>query len=138
MADKIYVGKAKYKTFQNGGELCKIWITPDGLEAINGHMNANGGINLVMSEMKRPDRADNTHTLYIDDYDRQRNDGSSGPARRGHAPHSGSNHAGNDGGFGNDGNNADHRYGRKDESPDPENYAAVKSNSAFSENDIPF
>ena len=63
---KIYVGKAKYHEFSNGNKIAKIWITPDGLQLINENRSQNGSINLVMSEMRNPDRANNTHTLYVD------------------------------------------------------------------------
>lgn len=68
MAEKNYVGKARYHQFRDGGEICKIWITPEGLELINQNVDARGSINLIMAEMRQQDRAGNTHTLYIDDY----------------------------------------------------------------------
>lgn len=65
--ERIYVGKARLK---NGkfGEFFNIWITPEGVEDITRNTNAQGSINLVMSEMREPDRAGFTHTLYVDDY----------------------------------------------------------------------
>ena len=80
MAEKIYVGKARYITFRDGGEKCRIWLTPDGVEQINRNVDNKGGINLVMVEMRDPDRAGNTHTLYIDDWKPD------GGQRRSHAP----------------------------------------------------
>lgn len=68
MAEKIYVGKAKIHTFQDGSEIAKIWLTPDGLEMINQNVGNSGGANLVLGEMRQPDRANNTHTLWLDDY----------------------------------------------------------------------
>ena len=53
--EKIYVGRAKYIDTQYG-EICKIWLTPEGVEAINANVDNNGGINLNMSEMRNPDR----------------------------------------------------------------------------------
>ncbi len=66
MAEKIYVGKARYHQFRDGGEICKIWI-PD-MDLLNQNVNAKGGVNLIMSQMQNPDSAGNTHTLYVDDY----------------------------------------------------------------------
>lgn len=80
MAEKIYVGKARYITFRDGGEKCRIWLTPEGVENINRNVDNNGSINLVMVEMRDPDRAGNTHTLYIDDWKPD------GGHRRNHAP----------------------------------------------------
>ena len=65
--EKIYVGRAKYIDTQYG-EMCKIWLTPEGVEAINANVDNNGGINLNMNEMRNPDRAGFTHVLTVDDW----------------------------------------------------------------------
>ncbi len=136
MAEKIYVGKARYITFRDGGEKCRIWLTPEGVESINANVDNNGGINLVMVEMRDPDRAGNTHTIYVDDW-KPAGSGS----RRSHAPQRGSDRddrrrperddsdepsrrAGrggrNNGGFGNDSQQQnEHRYSAADKYPDP-------------------
>ena len=77
-SERIYVGKARLK---NGkfGEFFNIWITPEGVEDITRNTNAQGSINLVMSEMREPDRAGFTHTLYVDDYVPQSRDGGNAP-----------------------------------------------------------
>ena len=131
--EKIYVGRAKYIDTQYG-EICKVWLTPEGIEAINANVDNNGGINLNMNEMRNPDRGGFTHVLTVDDWkpgqsstrrhgpqrrdpggdsrryegrDRDRND-SRGSSRR------------DDGGFGsyaNQGQNNGHRYGEEDRNP---------------------
>ena len=65
--EKIYVGRARYVDTKYG-EICKIWLTPEGVEAINRNVDNNGGINLNMSEMRQADRAGFTHTLIVDDW----------------------------------------------------------------------
>ena len=131
--NRIYVGKAKYITFRNGGEKCAIWLTPEGIESINANVDNKGGINLVMVEMRDPDRAGNTHTLYVDDWkpDRGRSSG------RGHAPQRREAQRGDnrdddydrrrnygtrkDGGFGGQtGDNGGHRYSQEDCPRQPE------------------
>ena len=67
MAEKIYVGRARYIDTQYG-EICKIWLTPEGVEAINANVDNNGGINLNMNEMRNPDRGGFTHVLTVDDW----------------------------------------------------------------------
>lgn len=66
--EKIYIGKAKYHQFRDGGEIMKISITPDGVEAITRNTSATGWSNLIVAEMRQPDQRGNTHTVYIDDY----------------------------------------------------------------------
>lgn len=68
MAEKIYIGKAKYHQFRDGGEIMKISITPDGVEAITRNTSATGWSNLIVAQMREPDKRGNTHTVYIDDY----------------------------------------------------------------------
>ena len=101
--ERIYVGKARLK---NGryGEFFNVWITPEGVEDITRNTNAQGSINLVMTEMREPDRAGFTHTLYVDDYvpqnrgDSSRNQGTTPSPRREQASQNSGGR--NDGGFG--------------------------------------
>ncbi len=65
--EKIYVGRARYIDTQYG-EMCKIWLTPEGVEAINRNIDNRGGINLNCYEMREPDRAGFTHVLVVDDW----------------------------------------------------------------------
>ncbi len=117
--EKIYVGKARLK---NGrfGEFFNIWITPDGVEDITRHTNAQGSINLVMSEMREPDRAGFTHTLYVDDYVPQ--GGGSGGGQR-NDDYRQNNRGGNQqgGGYGNRQNSGrnDGGFGGRQPTPDP-------------------
>lgn len=131
MAEKIYVGKAKYIDTRYG-ELCKIWLTPEGIEAINANVDSKGGINLNMNEMREPDRAGNTHCLTIDDWRPSRNEGghrhgpqrgsTNGDSRRGPERDTGRDHdrgpsRRDDGGFGAYGGNDGHRYTEEDKNP---------------------
>lgn len=81
--EKIYVGRAKYRDTKFG-EILKIWLTPDGIEAINHNTDSNGGINLVMTELREADRGGFTHVITIDTYDAAKNGrkGASDGARR--------------------------------------------------------
>lgn len=151
--NRIYVGKAKYITFRNGGEKCAIWLTPEGIESINANVDNKGGINLVMVEMRDPDRAGNTHTLYVDDWkpDRGRSTG------RGHAPQRREpqrrehdqdddrrrNYGGrNDGGFGGQsGDSGGHRYSQEDcprQQQEPPPMDEDVGAPPFEDEDIPF
>ena len=151
--NRIYVGKAKYITFRNGGEKCAIWLTPEGIESINANVDNKGGINLVMVEMRDPDRAGNTHTLYVDDWkpDRGRSTG------RGHAPQRREpqrrerdqdddrrrNYGGrNDGGFGGQsGDSGGHRYSQEDcprQQQEPPPMDEDVGAQPFDDEDIPF
>lgn len=83
--EKIYVGRAKYKDTRYG-EICKIWLTPDGVESINHNVDNGGGINLVMTELKQADRGGFTHVITVDTYDAAKNgrkEGSEGSRRHG-------------------------------------------------------
>lgn len=97
--EKIYVGKARL--FNTKFEKWGIWI-PD-IDELNKNVNAQGGINLIMVEMQNPDRAGNTHTLYVDDYVPQEPARSS-PPQRNQAPRRNVQRSNrrNDGGFGKD------------------------------------
>ncbi len=144
--EKIYVGRARYRDTQYG-EMCNIWLTPEGIEAINAHVDNRGGINLVMNEMRNPDRAGFTHVLTVDDWKpgqstrrhgpQRRDDGDSrryagrdtgrpdnrGPSRR------------DDGGFGAYGN-SEHRYGPEDRDPPGGPTAETVSPEPFPEQEI--
>lgn len=130
MADRIYVGRAKYINTRYG-ELCKIWLTPEGVEEINKNVDNNGSINLTMTELKEADRAGNTHTLFIDDYKPESRSGRSShgqPARgrsndrtddrrpaRAERPEGGRRR--NDGGFEEPPPEEQHRYTQDDRQP---------------------
>lgn len=89
MAEKIYVGRAKYIDTKFGA-LCKIWLTPEGVDLINQNVKNDGGINLTMTEMREPDRANNSHVLYVDDYVPNSNNGGGRTQHgRGQAPQRG-------------------------------------------------
>lgn len=60
MSDKTYVGKGK--TFGKFGQV-KI-----GFRYTDVTPNEKGFVNLVVAEMKAPDKWGNTHTVYIDDW----------------------------------------------------------------------
>ena len=82
---KIYVGRAKYRDTKFG-ELLRIWLTPEGVEAINHNVDNNGGINLEMHELRTPDRGGFTHYIIVDDYkpaDTARKGASEGSRRHG-------------------------------------------------------
>ena len=132
--EKIYVGRAKYIDTQYG-EICKIWLTPEGVDAINANVDNNGGINLVMNEMRNPDRAGFTHVLTVDDWKPgqsstrrhgpQRRDPDGDPRRyagrdRGRDDNRGYSRR-DDGGFGSYADpgqgNGGHRYGEADRNP---------------------
>lgn len=132
--DRIYVGKAKYITFRDGGEKCRIWLTPEGVESINANVDRNGSINLVMVQMRDPDKAGNTHTIYVDDWkpagdssrqshapQRRQRDTSDGDSRRypnrdrGETENYRQNTR-NDGGFGS-GGGSEHRYSEEYRNP---------------------
>ena len=129
------MGKAKYITFRDGGEKCRIWLTPEGVESINANVDRNGSINLVMVQMRDPDKAGNTHTIYVDDWKpagdssrqshapqrRQRETSDSDSRRypnrdRGETENPRQNSR-NDGGFGS-GGGSEHRYSEKYRNPD--------------------
>jgi hypothetical protein len=145
--EKIYVGKARYIDTRYG-EMCKIWLTPEGVEAINANVDNNGGINLNMNEMKEPDRAGNTHYLTVDDWRPSRNEGGHrhGP-QRGSTNGDSRRYAGrdtgrpenrgysrrDDGGFGAYGN-SEHRYGPEDRDPPAANRANNGPNGAYRAN----
>lgn len=67
-AEKQYVGKSKVHTFPDGNHITKIWITPDGLETLNRNADEKGNVNLILAEMRAPDRVGNTHTIYVDTF----------------------------------------------------------------------
>lgn len=79
--EKIYVGKARKKSSQYG-EFYKIWITPEGLEAMTRNVGNGGSVNLNMTEMRQEDRAGFTHTIYVDDYVPNGNRNSGGQSTR--------------------------------------------------------
>lgn len=60
MAEKKYVGKGK--VIGQFGNI-KISLRPAELEA-----NEKGFVNLIVSQMKSPDKWNNTHTIYVDDF----------------------------------------------------------------------
>ena len=135
MADRIYVGRAKYiKT--RYGELCKIWLTPEGVEEINRNVDNNGSINLTMTDLKEADRAGNTHTLFIDDYrpdnsgrsrhgqpargrSSDRNDNRNDDRRPARAERPEGGRRRNDGGFEDPPSEEQHRYSQSDRQPNP-------------------
>ena len=154
MAEKIYVGKARYIETRYG-ELCKIWLTPEGIEAINANVDGKGGINLNMNEMKEPDRAGNTHYLTVDDWKPSRNEGghrhgpqrrsTDGDSRRGPERDTGRNDnrgpsRRDDGGFGSYADpgqgNGGHRYSEADRNPPAGPNAETVSPEPFPEQDI--
>lgn len=84
--EKIYVGRAKYRETKFG-ELLRIWITPEGLEAMNHNADNSGGINLEMHELRNPDRGGFTHYIIVDDFkpsESGRKGASEGARRHGH------------------------------------------------------
>lgn len=135
--ERIYVGKARRKEGRYG-EFFGIWITPEGVDDITRNTNAQGSINLVLSEMREPDRAGFTHTLYVDDYVPQgggngghasgrdtRGNAQQGRQRAGNAQNS---NRRNDGGFGDSQNSRS--ANRQPPPPPPADYDP--------EEDIPF
>lgn len=142
MAEKIYVGKARYITFRDGGEKCRIWLTPEGVENINKNVDNNGSINLVMVEMRDPDRAGNTHTLYVDDWkpDGQRRSHAPGRSRGERTPQERperprQDRSRDDGGFNAYG--AGGRYTRND-AYSPDDVPEAPENTDIPDDDIPF
>lgn len=147
MAEKIYVGRARYVDTKYG-EICKIWLFPEGIEAINANVDSNGSINLNMSEMRYPDGAGFTHVLVVDDWKpgqsstrrhgpQRRDDGDSRryagrdtgrPENRGYSRR-------DDGGFGAYGN-GEHRYGPEDRDPPGGPTAETVSPEPFPEKEI--
>lgn len=150
--EKIYVGRARYVDTKYG-EICKIWLTPEGVEAINANVDNNGGININMSEMRQADRAGFTHTLVVDDWKPgQSSTRRHGPQRRDSGRPDGDSrrYAGrdrdqddnrgqsrrDDGGFGAYANNGGHRYSEADRNPPEEPRRENVSPEPFPEKDI--
>ena len=152
--EKIYVGRARYRDTQYG-EMCNIWLTPEGVEAINQNVDNNGGINLVMNEMRQPDRGGFTHVLTVDDWKPgQSSTRRHGPQRRdpdgdsrryagrdrGRDDNRGSSRR-DDGGFGSYADqgqgNGGHRYSEEDRNPpEPPKPPQNVSPEPFPEEDI--
>jgi hypothetical protein len=63
MNDKKYVGKGVVHAFQNGGKILKLGIKYSELTP-----NDKGYVNLVVAQMKEPDKYGKTHTIYVDDF----------------------------------------------------------------------
>lgn len=69
--DKIYVGTAKEKTFNDGGSIIKIMLSLDGMKD---HFDNYGftteqgkkKIKLLVSQRREPDQYGNTHYVTID------------------------------------------------------------------------
>ena len=152
--ERIFVGRAKYMETKYG-EMCKVWLTPEGIESINANVDNKGGINLVMTEMRNPDRANNTHVLYIDDWKPSRQGTSR--SHGGHAPQRREpqrrerdqdddrrrNYGGrNDGGFGGQsGDSGGHRYSQEDcprQQQEPPPMDEDVGAPPFDDEDIPF
>ena len=65
--DTKYCGKAKRKTGRYG-EFFTLSFSPADIELMLKSRTESGWLNLVMNEMRSPDRRGNTHTLSIDDW----------------------------------------------------------------------
>ena len=78
--EKIYVGRAKYVETKYG-KFPRIWLTPEGIEAINANVDSRGGINLEMHELRQPDRGGFTHYLIVDTWKPGQN-GQNNPGNR--------------------------------------------------------
>ena len=63
MSEKIYVGKGKLGKF----DTIRIGLNAEKLP----QPNERGYINLVVSQMKETDKWGNTHTVYVDDYQKK-------------------------------------------------------------------
>jgi hypothetical protein len=57
--DKVYVGKGKIGKFDQ----IKIGLSCEKLKP-----NAKGYVNLIVAPMREKDKYDNTHTVYVDDW----------------------------------------------------------------------
>ena len=80
--DTKYCGKAKRKTGRYG-EFFSVTFSPADIELMLANRSETGWLNLVMNELKTPDRRGNTHTLAIDDW---RPDGGRGGTRPSEPP----------------------------------------------------
>ena len=65
--DTKYCGKARRKTGRYG-EFFSVSFSPADIELMLANRSESGWLNLVMNELKTPDRRGNTHTLAIDDW----------------------------------------------------------------------
>ena len=116
--ERQYVGKGKWVEFRDGGGKFRISLTPEGVDLINRNATDSGWANLVMSEMRQPDRNGNQYTIYVDDWQPERR-GSARPASNGRPSADGrpqterSSRPVNNGGFGG------HKYDRADTQPGP-------------------
>jgi hypothetical protein len=61
MADKIYIGSGKSRFFQDGGEIIGFRLFKEDIEKINGHIDAQGGINIDICKRKKPSEKGQTH-----------------------------------------------------------------------------
>lgn len=129
--ERQYVGKGKWIEFRNGGGIHRISLTPQGIELICRNQNSGGWVNLVMTEMRQPDKQGNQYTIYVDDYVPTNHSGGG----RTSAPRPGGERRYNDGGFGGSsdstGPRKDHSYGPEDDPVPPEVEDDI-------EDDIPF
>ena len=118
--EKIYVGRAKYVETKFG-KFPRIWLTPEGIEAINRNVDSRGGINLEMHELRQPDRGGFTHYLIVDQWKPTSAQGYGGQTR-----HSGQ--------------NGWHRYGPQDRNPPepPRRDAVSPAPHDMTFDDIPF
>ena len=114
--EKIYVGRAKYVETKFG-KFPRIWLTPEGVEAINRNVDSRGGINLEMHELRQPDKGGFTHYLIVDQW-KPGQDGQNGRYRQ-------------------DGQNGGHRYTQADRNP-PSPVRDSISHEPLTFDDIPF
>lgn len=110
---KIYVGRARYVETKYG-KFPRIWLTPEGVEAINANVDSRGGINLEMHELRQPDRGGFTHYLIVDQWKPSAAGGYGGQAGRNNAGNGSFNRDSRAGGYSEQGG---HRYGPQDRNP---------------------
>jgi hypothetical protein len=66
VAEKQYCGKGRLKTFSNGGSVINFGLNMSQLPPAND----KGWVQLTIAEMRSPDQWGNTHTVYVDTYQR--------------------------------------------------------------------
>jgi len=73
---------AKKIEFRNGGSILKLSLkAADFVTWLEDNVNEKGYVNLVIAELRQPDKFENTHEVYLDQY-RPQHQGDSGQSRQ--------------------------------------------------------
>ena len=94
MTDKIYIGGAKEKVWEDGNSSFSISFGENDLALLLANKNEKGYVNLKMTKRREPSQYGQTHSIVVDDW-KPSNAGQSAPTAQ-------VNHVANDGGMTND------------------------------------